>query len=351
MIGDSSSVLSVEPRTLKTKAELRSWARGGARRAAAGRSARSLADWPPLHGTGLSYLAMPREIDLGSIHELSHCQIAVTRTPSNGPLTLHIYEPDRLEQHRLGFEQPTRGTPEIPLDDIDVVLVPGLAFDRSGHRLGHGKGYYDSLLADLPPGVIRIGVTVDALVVNELPSESYDQRVAWIATESGVVRAGDPLPDAAQWVVARAVELGVAPDVRRFEEGTKTSADAAAAVGAELGEIAKSILFEVDGEPVLVICSGDRRISETKLADHLGGSVARVASLDVVRGVTGFVAGGTPSLGLDTPIKVVADGDLARYRWVWSAGGTPDTLYPVALDRLIAASGARWADVTDLGLK
>ena len=60
-------------------------------------------------------------------------------------------------------------------------------------------------------------------------------------------------------------------------------------------------------------------------------------------------AGGTPGVGLPNSVKVVADSTLARYRWVWSAGGTPDTVYPVALDRLMAASGARWAEVTDRG--
>ncbi len=75
----------------------------------------------------------------------------------------------------------------------------------------------------------------------------------------------------------------------------------------------------------------------------------RIAGLDEVRQITGYVAGGTPGVGLPDSVKVVADVDLARYRWVWSAGGTPDTVYPVALDRLIASSGARWVEVTDRG--
>ena len=61
--------------------------------------------------------------------------------------------------------------------------------------------------------------------------------------------------------------------------------------------------------------------------------------------MTGFVAGGTPAVGHASSFPVLADASLARYRWVWSAGGTPDTVYPVALDRLVAATGARWADV------
>jgi prolyl-tRNA editing enzyme YbaK/EbsC (Cys-tRNA(Pro) deacylase) len=68
-----------------------------------------------------------------------------------------------------------------------------------------------------------------------------------------------------------------------------------------------------------------------------------------VRVATGFVAGGTPAVGHATDLKVVADASLARYRWVWSAGGTPDTVYPVSLERLIAGSGATWVDVSTWG--
>lgn len=336
-----------EVKNLTTKAAWRAWARKVDRSAKSEEVARLLAGWPPLYGTVLSYLAMTGEIDLSGVHDLDRCRIAVTRTPREGRLTVHEYDAENLERHRLGFQHPVPDSPELPLDDIDVVLVPGFAFDRSGHRLGRGAGYYDGLLGKLPPGVIRVGITVDELVVDELPTEPHDQRVSWLATESGVQRVGDPIPDASARVVQWGVEAGIAPDIHRFPEGTKTSQDAATAVGAELGEIAKSILFDVDGKPVLAICSGDRRISEAKLAHHLDARRARIAPLDRVREVTGFVAGGTPSIGLPEAIKVVADRELARYRWVWSAGGTPETVYPVALDRLIGASGARWADVAD----
>lgn len=256
-----------------------------------------------------------------------------------------------MEPHRFGFEQPAVDAPTIALDEVDVVLVPGLAFDRQGNRLGRGKGYYDELLARLPQGTIRIGVTVDELLVDSLPTEDHDQRVAWIATESGVHRTGPSVPEATGRFIAGALPQGIAPDIHRFPDGTRTSADAADAVGAELGEIAKSILFVVGGEPVLVIAPGDRRINESRLARWGSERSARIATLEEVREATGFVAGGTPAVGLSKPMNVVADSGLARYRWVWSAGGTPDTVYPVALDRLIAASGARWAEVTDRGKK
>ncbi len=334
---------------MNTKAEWRAWARGVERASHSSNVSRRLVGWPPLHGTVLSYLAMSDEVDLTGVHALSRCRVVVTRTPPSGPLTIHEYLPDRVERHALGFVQPAPDASLVDPEDIDVVLVPGLAFDRHGNRLGRGKGYYDDLLEQLPSGVTRVGVTVDALLVELLPIEDHDQSVAWVATESGVHRAGDALPGATERFVTGAMPLGVAPDIHRFPAGTKTSADAAAAVGAELGEIAKSILFVADDDPVLVIAPGDRRINEEKLAGVLGAQRARIASLEMVRETTGFVAGGTPAIGLPKSIEVVADSDLARYRWVWSAAGTPDTVFPVALDRLIAASGARWAEVTDRG--
>lgn len=334
---------------MQTKHEWRAKARGVERAAHSHGVNAVLKEWPPLHGTVLSYLPMTDEVDLSGIHDLDRCRIAATRTPQSGRLSVHELEPDRLEQHRLGFLQPCGDAPTVPLDGIDVVLVPGLAFDRRGNRLGRGKGYYDDLLERLPVGVVRVGVTVDELLVDAAPTESHDQRVAWVATQSGVHRVGEPIAEATERFVSHAIPVGIAPGIHRFPAGTKTSADAAAAVGAKLGEIAKSILFIVDGEPVLVIAPGDRRISEDKLAEWSGGSTVRIARLDEVRESTGFVAGGTPALGLSKSVKILADSGLARYRWVWSAGGTPDTVYPVALDRLIAASGARWAEVTDRG--
>jgi len=328
-----------------TKAQWRAWSGQVDRTSVADRVVDALVEWPPLHGTVLSYLSMGDEANLAKVHDLSRCRIAITRTPDRGQLSVHEYQPDRLERHRLGFDQPRVDAPSVSLEDVDVVLVPGLAFDLQGNRLGRGKGYYDDLLARLPAGVVRVGVTADALVIESVPTEAHDRRVAWVATESGVRRSGVALQAATARFVDAAVALGVAPDIHRFPSGTKTSADAAAAVGSELGAIAKSILFEVDDQAVLVIASGDTRINERKLAQWLGGSRARIASLERVREITGYVAGGTPGVGLPSSVKVVADSDLARYRWVWSAGGTPDTVYPIALDRLIAASGARWAEV------
>ncbi len=337
------------PTAEAAKAEWRRWASTVDTASLSAGVAAALSAWPPIHGVVASYLAMPQEIDLSNVHDLSRCRILVPRTEEGNLLTLHDHNGADLVRHRFGFLEPDRSSVPVPFDDVDVVLVPGMVFDGRGNRIGHGAGMYDRLLAALPVGVVRVGVTVDALVVDVLPREAHDERVDWLATESGVHRTGSELPASSELVVERAAQLGVAAAMVRYPEGTKTSRDAANAVGCDLGAIAKSLVFLVDDHPVLVICSGDHRVDVTKLAGVFGGEVARPAPLDRVREVTGFVAGGTPAMGHATHLEVIADATLARYRWVWSAGGTPDTVYPVALDRLVAASGARWADISARG--
>lgn len=327
------------------KAVWRAWASSVDRSGPAGDVADALAAWPPLFGAVATYLAMESEIDVARATEGGNCSILVPRTEPGGRLTLHHRGNTPLRRHRFGFLEPGAGSDPVPLDEVDVVLVPGMVFDRHGFRIGHGAGMYDRLLAELPVGVIRVGVAVDACVVDRLPREAHDRSVDWIATESGVRRCGAELSATSERVVAAALERGIAAAMVRYPEGTKTSRDAADAVGAELGSIAKSLVFLVDDRPVLVLCSGDRRVDPDRLAAMFDGESARPAPLDRVREITGFVAGGTPAVGHRTPLPVLADASLARYRWVWSAGGTPDTVYPVALDRLIAATGARWAEV------
>lgn len=153
------------------------------------------------------------------------------------------------------------------------------------------------------------------------------------------------LPDASLRVAEAARERGLDIDIHLFPEGTKTSADAAAAVGCDLSAIAKSLVFVVDGRPVVVIMSGDRRVDPAALAASMGGSGARRAGLDEAREATGYAAGGTPAFGYAAPVEVVIDRSLRRHTEVWSAAGTPTTVYPILLDDLVAASGARWVDV------
>jgi len=153
------------------------------------------------------------------------------------------------------------------------------------------------------------------------------------------------IPEASQRVVEAAAALGIEIDVHIFPKGTKTSADAAAAIGCDVSAIAKSIVFMVDGEPVVALASGDHRIDPVRLAAVAGGESARRAGLEEAREATGYAAGGTPAFGHATAVRVFADSGLRRNDPVWSAAGTPTTVYPIAPDDLIRASGATWADI------
>ena len=153
------------------------------------------------------------------------------------------------------------------------------------------------------------------------------------------------LPEASHRVVVAGEELGVSVVVYEFPEGTKTSQDAAAAVGCPLGAITKSLVFMVDDDAVVALLPGDRRLEVTKLAKAHGGVAARRASLDEVRAATGYAAGGTPPFGHRLP--TYADEGLQEHEERWAAAGTPNTVFPIALGDLLAATGATWADLAE----
>lgn len=153
------------------------------------------------------------------------------------------------------------------------------------------------------------------------------------------------IPDASRRVVGAGRALGFEVDIHHFPEGTKTSQDAAEAIGCELSAIAKSIVFTLDDtEQVVVFASGDVRIDPKRLAVAAGAGKARRASLEEARAATGFAAGGTPPFGYPGPIRVFAEASLQRHREVWSAGGTPTTVFPIPVDELVRLTGAEWIE-------
>ncbi len=156
----------------------------------------------------------------------------------------------------------------------------------------------------------------------------------------------EALPAASRRVLDRARELGIEIGIERYPQGTRTAADAAAAVGCEVSAIVKSLVFMVDDRPVVALVPGDRRLDPTALAKVVSGSDARRATLEEARAATGFAAGGTPPFGYPGPVQVVADPGLQRHAMVWAAGGTPDTVFPIDPTVLVEAAGAFWAPVT-----
>jgi prolyl-tRNA editing enzyme YbaK/EbsC (Cys-tRNA(Pro) deacylase) len=144
---------------------------------------------------------------------------------------------------------------------------------------------------------------------------------------------------------ARAAERGIDAEVRTFPEGTRTAADAAAAIGCDVAQIVKSLVFQADGEPVLVLTSGANRVDEAALADVVGAQTIKKANAAQVREATGYAIGGTPPFGHDTSLAVVCDTDLAEQEQVWAAAGTPIAVFPLTGAQLVAASGATVAAV------
>ena len=137
--------------------------------------------------------------------------------------------------------------------------------------------------------------------------------------------------------------LGLTPDIRQFPEGTRTAEQAAAAVGCELGQIVKSLVFLCDGDPVLALTSGANRVDTKRLGSVLGGKITR-ADADGVREATGYAIGGTPPFGHARPLQAVADPALLAYETVWAAAGTPDTVFELTPDDLLRASAAAVAE-------
>ncbi|HSG79963.1 MAG TPA: YbaK/EbsC family protein [Acidimicrobiia bacterium] len=154
------------------------------------------------------------------------------------------------------------------------------------------------------------------------------------------------IPAASQRVIEAGRSLGVAVEVTIYPEGTKTAVAAAAAVGCEVSAIVKSLVFTVDGRPVVALVPGDLRLDTAKLAAAFGGGASARAGLEEVRAATGFAAGGTPPFGHVTELPVVADPALRRHDVVWAAAGTPTTVFPITPEDLGRAASARWVDVT-----
>jgi prolyl-tRNA editing enzyme YbaK/EbsC (Cys-tRNA(Pro) deacylase) len=138
-------------------------------------------------------------------------------------------------------------------------------------------------------------------------------------------------PTAAK-VQERLRERDLDVEVRELADSTRTAAEAAAAVGAEVGQIVKSLVFtHDDGRPFLILCAGDRRVDTSRLEG------ARAAKADEVRAATGFAIGGVPPLGHDRALRTIVDESLRRFDTVWCAAGTPHAVFPVSTNALIAA--------------
>lgn len=142
-----------------------------------------------------------------------------------------------------------------------------------------------------------------------------------------------PVHPAIARVVEAAARKGVTLEVTTFDASTHTAQQAAEAVGAELGQIVKSLVFVAPGddgpEPILALVAGTNRVDVARLAAVTGEPDIRRATAREANDLTGFVIGGIPPIGHPHAVRVVMDPDLGRYPVVWAAAGLPTAVFPV----------------------
>lgn len=160
--------------------------------------------------------------------------------------------------------------------------------------------------------------------------------------------AAPPAPGSRDRVEAALRALGIPADIVEFAASTRSSAEAAAAIGCAVAQIAKSIVFRGrdSGRCVLVIASGADRIDEKRLAAELGEKIKR-ADADFVRTATGFAIGGVAPVGHSGEVTVLVDRALWALDPIWAAAGTPNTVFRLAADDLHRIPGIRVVDVRE----
>ena len=146
-------------------------------------------------------------------------------------------------------------------------------------------------------------------------------------------------------VVDAARQRGLEVEVRSFPDGTRTAAEAAAAIGVAVDQIVKSLVFAVDDDIVMALVSGANQLDERRLAAAAGGTKCSRVDADAVRAATGFPIGGVAPFGHATPLRIFVDPDLLEYEEVWAAAGTWHDVFGVEPHKLVEASGGV---VTDL---
>ncbi len=151
--------------------------------------------------------------------------------------------------------------------------------------------------------------------------------------------------DGHQLWLSQCEKIGFSPSAKRYEEGTRTSQDAADQLGCEISHIAKSIVFEGEDGAVVVITSGSNRVDRKRKLKRILGFKPGMADPEYVLRSTGYAIGGVPPFGHTSPTAILMDEDLMQYDVVWGAGGTPQTVFPITPEQLRVLSGATVEDV------
>jgi prolyl-tRNA editing enzyme YbaK/EbsC (Cys-tRNA(Pro) deacylase) len=136
--------------------------------------------------------------------------------------------------------------------------------------------------------------------------------------------------------------MGYSHTVQELPASTRSAAEAAAALGCQVAQIAKSLVFRgaESGAPILIVASGVNRVNEARAAEILGESLAK-ADADFCREATGFAIGGIPPVGHAQPLRILIDADLLQYEHIWAAAGTPRAVFELTPADLVAMTGGQ----------
>lgn len=145
-------------------------------------------------------------------------------------------------------------------------------------------------------------------------------------------------PNAARVAEAAAI-LGLTVELQVFPDGTRTAEDAARAIGVEVGQIVKSLVFTLDDAVVMALVSGRNRLDEDRLGATLGGTAVGRVDANGVRAATGYAIGGVPPFGHPAPLPTAIDEDLLEYTEVWAAAGTPRDVFAISPADLVRITG------------
>ena len=151
--------------------------------------------------------------------------------------------------------------------------------------------------------------------------------------------------DGHQLWLSECLKVGFSPEARMYEEGTRTSQDAADQLGCDVAHIAKSIVFVGNEGAVVVITSGANRVDRKRKLKRALGYKPGMAEPGYVLESTGYQIGGVPPFGHTSRVTVLMDEDLMQYGLIWGAGGTAQTVFPITPKELLEISGATLADV------
>ena len=135
-------------------------------------------------------------------------------------------------------------------------------------------------------------------------------------------------------------DAGLHSEVRTLADSTRTAAEAAAALGCDVGAIASSLVFLADGSPIVVLTSGSHRVDTALLAQQIGASAITRASADDVRAATGQPIGGVAPIGHPAPVPTYVDVELREHGELWAAAGTPHSVFDISYEDLVRITGA-----------